>query len=269
MSHPSPSSKKESLKRPGGFIFDYGGTIDTRGCHWGKMLWHAYERQQVPVSEVAFREAYVYAERTLGKNPIIQSSYTFHTTLKVKLRIEMDYLRERYMKTLSTTEEEHLVETLLADLYERVLETTAESRKALEILAGDFPLVLVSNFYGNIGVVLEEFNLAHLFRHVIESAVVGVRKPNPAIFQMGADALGLMPGDIVVVGDNYDKDLLPAHGMGCRTIWVKGEEWTPQAERECFAEAVLTDGLATLPSLFGMAGGNEETTTFIKGTNQN
>ena len=32
-----------------GYIFDYGATLDTAGQHWGKVLWHAYERQQVPV----------------------------------------------------------------------------------------------------------------------------------------------------------------------------------------------------------------------------
>ena len=49
-----------------GYIFDYGGTLDTGGQHWGKVIWHAYERQQVPVSEEAFRDAYVHAERTLS-----------------------------------------------------------------------------------------------------------------------------------------------------------------------------------------------------------
>ena len=32
-----------------GLIFDYGGTLDTKGCHWGKVLWHAYEQSHVPV----------------------------------------------------------------------------------------------------------------------------------------------------------------------------------------------------------------------------
>ena len=64
-----------------------------------------------------------------------------------------------------------------------------------------------------------------LFRHVVESAVVGVRKPDPAIFQLAANALQLPPSDIVVVGDSYEKDLLPARAIGCRTVWVKGEEW--------------------------------------------
>ena len=55
-----------------GYIFDYGGTLDTGGQHWGKVIWHAYEHQQVPVSEEHYREAYVHGERTLGRNPVIK-----------------------------------------------------------------------------------------------------------------------------------------------------------------------------------------------------
>ena len=77
-----------------GFIFDYGGTLDTGGQHWGKVIWHAYQRQRVPVSEPVFREAYVHAERTLGKNPIIQPDFTFRRTLEEKVRLQMECFRE-------------------------------------------------------------------------------------------------------------------------------------------------------------------------------
>ena len=78
-----------------GYIFDYGGTLDTGGQHWGKVIWHAYERQQVPVSEEAFREAYVHAERTLGRYPIIQPDFTFYKTIETKIRIQLEYLQEK------------------------------------------------------------------------------------------------------------------------------------------------------------------------------
>ena len=74
------------------YIFDYGGTLDTAGCHWGKVLWHAYQKVGIAVTEQQFREAYVHAERTLGANPIIQPTFTFRKTLEVKLRIELEYL---------------------------------------------------------------------------------------------------------------------------------------------------------------------------------
>ena len=71
-------------------------------------------------------------------------------------------------------------------------------------------MVLVSNFYGNIHQVLNEFDLDGLFDSIIESAVVGVRKPDPAIFTLGVKALGMAAEDTVVVGDSYTKDIVPA-----------------------------------------------------------
>ena len=61
-----PTSHLSNLiEMTAGLIFDYGGTLDTGGQHWGQALWHADERHHVPVAEEQFREAYVYVERTL------------------------------------------------------------------------------------------------------------------------------------------------------------------------------------------------------------
>lgn len=221
-----------------GLIFDYGGTIDTRGCHWGKMIWHAYQRHQVPVTETDYREAYVYAERMLGRNPIIQSSYTFRKTLEVKLRIQMNRLSDRHL--LRAEDTAATVSTLLSDLYEQVCQTVTESRQVLTQLAKSYPMVLVSNFYGNIKVVLEEFSLSDLFQKVIESAVVGVRKPNPHIFTLGVEALGMKPDEVLVVGDSFTKDILPARKAGCHTAWIKGEGWTDESFDESIPDRIIS-----------------------------
>ena len=87
-------------------------------------------------------------------------------------------------------------------------------------------MVLVSNFYGNVEAVLSDFDLRRYFQAIIESAVVGVRKPDPRIFQLGVDALGLKPSQVLVIGDSLRKDILPARSIGCRTAWIKGKGWT-------------------------------------------
>ena len=212
-----------------GYIFDYGGTLDTGGHHWGKVIWHAYERQQVPVSEAQFREAYVHGERTLGKNPIIQSDFTFRRTLEEKLRLQFEYLHLP------------LEVKVLDDLYEHTLAETRKSREVLLSLKKQYPMVLVSNFYGNIQTVLEEFGLDGIFSQIIESAVVGVRKPDPRIFSLGVEALGLKPEEVVVVGDSIDKDIIPARQAGCQTVWFRGEGWTDDPVDESLAERVITD----------------------------
>lgn len=209
------------LEQAEGCIFDYGGTLDTGGCHWGRAIWQAYERQRVPVDEPLFRAAYVYAERELGRNPIIQPDYTFRKTLSVKLRIEMEYLASQE----ASFNPELWHDSVLCDLYAGVQAETGRSRCVLAAIKERKPLVLVSNFYGNIGTVLAELGLDGLFDDIIESAVVGVRKPDPRIFSLGTEALGMEAGDVVVVGDSYDKDIVPAKKAGCRTAWLRGEGW--------------------------------------------
>jgi putative hydrolase of the HAD superfamily len=220
-----------------GYIFDYGGTLDTGGQHWGKVIWHAYERQQVPVSEEAFREAYVHAERTLGKNPIIQPDFTFYKTIETKIRIQLEYLQEKN----DVSSVSYYLKKLTDDLYAITCKETAKSREVLLQLKQHYPMVLVSNFYGNIATVLKEFKLDGIFDTIIESAVVGVRKPDPQIFTLGVEALGLQPDEVVVVGDSMDKDIIPAGKAGCHTVWFKGEGWTNDPVDETPAGIVITD----------------------------
>ena len=212
-----------------GYIFDYGGTLDTGGRHWGKVIWHAYEQQQIPVSEEAFREAYVHAERTLGKNPIIQSDDTFRRTLEEKIRLQLAYLKQTYRSSLTDS------------LYEATVAETAKSREVLQRLGAQYPMVLVSNFYGNMTTVLKEFGFDGLFQAIIESAVVGVRKPDPKLFSLGVEALGMKPEEVAVVGDSMDKDIIPAQKAGCQTIWFKGEGWTDDAVDESIADQIITE----------------------------
>ena len=220
-----------------GYIFDYGGTLDTGGHHWGKVIWHAYERQQVPVSETLFRETYVYGERTLGKNPIIQPDFTFRQTLEKKLQLQLEYIEDKKEEFKS----ENYLQLVLADLYQHTCEETARSIEVLLKLKERYPMVLVSNFYGNIQTVLREFGLDGIFSKIIESAVVGIRKPDPRIFTLGVEALGLKPEEVIVVGDSIDKDIIPARDAGCHTVWFKGEGWTDDPVDETIPEKIVTD----------------------------
>lgn len=58
-----------------------------------------------------------------------------------------------------------------------------------------------------------------MFDHVIESSKVGVRKPEPRIYEMMVDALGV-PAPACVFLDDLGVNLKPAQAMGMRTIKV-------------------------------------------------
>ena len=220
-----------------GYIFDYGGTLDTGGNHWGKVIWHAYERVGVPVDEALYREAYVYGERTLGRNPIIQPNFTFRQTLEQKIGLQLDFIESNCPEVTRAK----YGELLLDDLYIRTCEETTRSRNVLLQLHERFPMVLVSNFYGNIATVLREFSLDGIFQQIVESAVVGIRKPDSRIFTLGVEALDLAPSDVVVVGDSIDKDIIPARQAGCHTVWFKGEGWTSDPVDESAADRIITN----------------------------
>jgi putative hydrolase of the HAD superfamily len=58
-----------------------------------------------------------------------------------------------------------------------------------------------------------------LFDHVIESAKIGLRKPDPRIYKMMVDALGVDPKKCVYL-DDLGVNLKPARDMGMTTIKV-------------------------------------------------
>jgi putative hydrolase of the HAD superfamily len=58
-----------------------------------------------------------------------------------------------------------------------------------------------------------------LFDHVIESAKIGLRKPDPRIYRMMIDALGVDPKHCVYL-DDLGVNLKPAREMGMATIKV-------------------------------------------------
>ncbi len=230
-----------------GIIFDYGGTLDTNALHWSEVLWMGYQHAEVPVTKEQFRSCYVHAERELAKHPHIKPEHTFLDLLRIKVDIETRHLVDEGAWTTDEQERQAMAEEVAQFCYHYVLQVLEVSRPVVESLSRRFPLVLVSNFYGNINAVLNDFRLQY-FQTIIESSVVGVRKPDPAIFQLGVDALGLRAEETLVVGDSYGKDILPAHSIGCQTAWLKGKGWADEQVDESLPTHILTD-IAQLPSL--------------------
>jgi putative hydrolase of the HAD superfamily len=74
-----------------------------------------------------------------------------------------------------------------------------------------------------------------LFDHVIESAKIGLRKPDPRIYRMMVEALGVDPQACVYL-DDLGVNLKPAREMGMTTIKVLN---APQALTELEAATGL------------------------------
>ena len=267
--------KKLDIK---GIIFDYGGTLDTRGDHWSEVLWQGYEHfgigvaadeevePGVSIHKQAFRDAYVYGERALAVNPIVTPDFHFEDILREKLILELNFLAgeelletgkddaekqaklgndsdassESLLLSLSDSEIHQIAVDMAHYINAKTLDLLHENKQVLEHLKqAGYPMVLVSNFYGNINQVLKDAEIDGYFKDVIESAVVGVRKPNPAIFALGVCALDLPASQVLVVGDTYGKDIIPAHKLGCHTLWIKGLQWEEKQVDESIPDGII------------------------------
>lgn len=267
--------KKLDIK---GIIFDYGGTLDTRGDHWSEVLWQGYEHFGIGVADdeevepgvsihkQAFRDAYVYGERALAVNPIVTPDFHFEDILREKLILELNFLAgkelletgkddaekqaklgndsdassESLLLSLSDSEIHQIAVDMAHYINAKTLDLLHENKQVLEHLKeAGYPMVLVSNFYGNINQVLKDAEIDGYFKEVIESAVVGVRKPNPAIFALGVCALDLPASQVLVVGDTYGKDIIPAHKLGCHTLWIKGLQWEEKQVDESIPDGII------------------------------
>lgn len=196
-----------------GIIIDYGATIDSNGKHWSEVIWEGYCNCSLPVTKEQFREAYIYTERFLAFTPAIQPEYNFYELMQARVGIQLNYLLQQGALSediLNTTlrvfsEGEvpivedlndlttHFADVIAGHCYDYARRCTMEAAPIIEHFCEKYDCALVSNFYGNLSAVLQDFGLLRCFRHVIDSAVVGVRKPDPEIFQLAIDKLGFPP----------------------------------------------------------------------------
>lgn len=225
-----------------GIIFDYGGTLDTRGDHWSHIIEQGWHKAGVNVATATFRHCYVFAERALARERIILPQDDFQTLLYKKMLLELEELQRLGLIEQQDIENAARIAADYCNDYARTC--IEEARPVLEALSAIRPMVLVSNFYGNVDSVLRGFNIRQYFQGIIESAVVGVRKPSARIFMLGVVALGLQPSEVLVVGDSLKKDILPARSIGCHTAWIKGRGWTE--DEDAATDAALIPSLKSL-----------------------
>jgi HAD superfamily hydrolase (TIGR01509 family) len=193
-------------------LFDFGGTLDSDGEHWLDRFYDLYGRAGLdfPSSEIkrAFYEAdaLCYGDRGVvskGLRPLMRH----HVHLQFTALNLRDEEKERFMAERFCSESERFLD-----------------RNAL--LLGNFKrkyrLGVVSNFYGNLESLCREAGLLESLEVLLDSARVVMSKPDLGIFQVALTRLKLSPGEVIFVGDSYERDMMPSRELGMKTIWLKG-----------------------------------------------
>jgi putative hydrolase of the HAD superfamily len=114
-------------------------------------------------------------------------------------------------------------------------------REGLERLhALGISLAVVSNSDGSVARVLRELELDARLVTVVDSAVVGVEKPDPRIFAPALEACNVKPANALYVGDLYYPDVVGARAAGLVPVLL--DPFGDWPDLDC-------DAVADLPAL--------------------
>ena len=207
-------------------LFDFGGTLD-HPHHWLDRFVRHYHAAGVQLNRTELDAAYTHATQTAYQAGEEVHRHGMHELLRLLVAHQFDHLHRHgpgvvREHLLRLGEERHrLAERIAADFAAESAEGLARSRVVLKELSRDFKLGVVSNFYGNLQVVLFEAGLRELIQVAIDSKHLRVFKPDERIFAAALKVLDLPHNQVAMVGDSLDKDCAPARKLGMRSVWLR------------------------------------------------
>jgi putative hydrolase of the HAD superfamily len=86
-----------------------------------------------------------------------------------------------------------------------------------ELRAHGVPVVVVSNSEGGLASLFDRLEITRHFDLLIDSAKVGVEKPDPGIWQFALRSYPAAPDKVLHLGDTFATDVLGAERLGFRT----------------------------------------------------
>lgn len=90
----------------------------------------------------------------------------------------------------------------------------------LEFLKPKFKLHIITNGFEEVQYgKMQKANIVHYFETITNSEMVGVKKPNPAIFEHALNKAQTSAKHSLMIGDNYEADILGARNMGMSVLY--------------------------------------------------
>jgi putative hydrolase of the HAD superfamily len=216
-------------------VFDLGGTLDGDGLHWLDRFAALYENFGVRLPREIVRGAFDQAERRSSLDENISSS-NFAEMIGQHVQWQLAHLGLTDRRL-----EQNLIEGFIAPARQAA---AANAQLLADLVARGFQLGVVSNGCGNVDKLCADFGYTPFLSVIVDSRRVGLFKPDPAIFLYAAKKLGGDPGTMMMVGDSFDRDVLPAKKVGMKTAWLEGT-----ASRECPDQSLVDLRLRRLADL--------------------
>ena len=97
--------------------------------------------------------------------------------------------------------------------------------EVLEYVADKYELHIITNGFSEVqGVKMEFSGLTGKFNQIINSEDCGIKKPHRGIFEHALLRTGARVEESLMIGDDWDADILGARDFGMHQAWLKSDE---------------------------------------------
>lgn len=79
---------------------------------------------------------------------------------------------------------------------------------------------IISNWDPRLASILDGLELSKDLDTVVSSAVVGLHKPDPRIFELACERVGVSPTEAIHVGDHHYADIVGATAVGMKAVLI-------------------------------------------------
>jgi putative hydrolase of the HAD superfamily len=197
-------------------LFDFGGTLDSDGQHWLDRFYRIYDQiglSQTPRERI--KEAFYWADERLELDFSIRTA-GFRPMMERHVQLQFQKLGLKDPKREAEA---------AAAFYRPCEKVLHRNRRILERLhLAKLRLGVLSNFYGNVGTLCEEAGLKPFLRVILDSVIVGLKKPDPKFFQLALEGVKAPASETAFVGDSFERDIIPAKALGMTTFWMTSEQ---------------------------------------------
>lgn len=100
---------------------------------------------------------------------------------------------------------------------------------------------------------LDELGITSLFDGILISSDAGVKKPDPAIFDIAFEKFNLNKNECFYVGNDLHDDVLGAKGAGLKTVYIETEQSGKYPDLEVSPDYVVATHNEMIDLLFNLA----------------
>jgi putative hydrolase of the HAD superfamily len=91
---------------------------------------------------------------------------------------------------------------------------------ALDYLKDKYTLHIITNGFKDVQhIKLKNSGIYSYFKTITSSEEVGLKKPNPVIFKEALEQAGVSKEKTLMIGDNFEADILGAEAVGMKTLF--------------------------------------------------